>query len=128
MFAASGTVTPRPTHDATFMRMKEDHMKNGQLKPGYNVNVATCCEYIIGSYISPDCTDTKTLIPFMNQLRVYPEDMRLRRFLLRGNVKVEAEWTLIAIAYNILKLFHKMTTGRLGTCLAVPTSFLEDSA
>lgn len=23
--------------DATFMRMKEDHMKNGQLKPGYNV-------------------------------------------------------------------------------------------
>ena len=25
-------------HDATFMRMKEDHMKNGQLKPGYNLN------------------------------------------------------------------------------------------
>jgi hypothetical protein len=23
-------------HDATFMRMKEDHMGNGQLKPGYN--------------------------------------------------------------------------------------------
>ena len=38
--------------DATFMRMKEDHMKNGQLKPGYNVNVATCCQYIIGSYIA----------------------------------------------------------------------------
>ena len=56
------------------------------------------------------------------------EDMRFRRFLLRGNVKVEAEWTLMAIAYNMLKLFHKMTTGRLGTCLAVPTGFLEDSA
>jgi hypothetical protein len=28
-------------HDATFMHMKEDHMRNGQLKPGYNVNVAT---------------------------------------------------------------------------------------
>ncbi|GMA66012.1 hypothetical protein [Alicyclobacillus fastidiosus] len=27
--------------DATFMRMKEDHMKNGQLKPGYNVQVVT---------------------------------------------------------------------------------------
>lgn len=26
-------------HDATFMRMKEDHMKNGQLKPGYNVQM-----------------------------------------------------------------------------------------
>ncbi len=27
--------------DATFMRMKEDHMKNGQLKPGYNVQIGT---------------------------------------------------------------------------------------
>ncbi|MBN1524559.1 MAG: hypothetical protein JW904_08755 [Spirochaetales bacterium] len=23
--------------DATFMRMKDDHMRNGQLKPGYNI-------------------------------------------------------------------------------------------
>lgn len=48
--------------DATFMHMKEDHMKNGQLKPGYNVNVATVSEYIIGNYISADRTDTKTFI------------------------------------------------------------------
>lgn len=27
-------------HNATFMRMKEDHMRNGQLKPGYNVQIA----------------------------------------------------------------------------------------
>ena len=27
--------------DATFMRMKEDHMKNGQLKPAYNIQIAT---------------------------------------------------------------------------------------
>ena len=56
-------------HDATFMHMKEDHMKNGQLKPGYNVNVATCSEFIIGSYISSDRNDVHTLIPFMQQLR-----------------------------------------------------------
>ena len=56
------------------------------------------------------------------------EDMRFRRFLLRGNVKVEAEWTLMSIAYNMLKLFHKMSTGRMGTSLAVPTGFSEDSA
>lgn len=54
--------------DATFMHMKEDHMKNGQLKPGYNVNVATVSEYIIGNYISADRTDTKTLIPFLEKL------------------------------------------------------------
>lgn len=54
--------------DATFMHMKEDHMKNGQLKPGYNVNVATVSEYIIGNYISADRTDTKTFIPFLEKL------------------------------------------------------------
>ena len=43
--------------DATFMHMKEDYMRNGQLKPGYNVNVATCSDFIIGSYISSDRND-----------------------------------------------------------------------
>ena len=56
-------------HDATFMRMKEDHMRNGQLKPGYNVNVATASGFIIGHYISPDRDDVQTLIPFMKKLR-----------------------------------------------------------
>ena len=55
--------------DATFMHMKEDYMRNGQLKPGYNVNVATCSEFIIGSYISSDRSDVQTLIPFMKQLK-----------------------------------------------------------
>ena len=59
--------------DATFMHMKEDHMKNGQLKPGYNVNVATVSEYIIGNYISADRSDSKTFIPFLEKLcRKYP--------------------------------------------------------
>ena len=48
-------------------------MKNGQLKPGYNVNVATVSEYIIGNYISADRTDTKTFIPFLKKLcNIYP--------------------------------------------------------
>ncbi|MEO1261916.1 MAG: IS1182 family transposase [Bacteroidota bacterium] len=46
--------------DATFMRMKEDHMGNGQLKPGYNWQVSTSGQYILnyGIYHSP--TDTLT--------------------------------------------------------------------
>ncbi len=32
--------------DATFMRMKEDHMRNGQLKPGYNVQIGTENQFI----------------------------------------------------------------------------------
>ena len=59
-------------HDATFMHMKEDHMRNGQLKPGYNVNVATSEEFIIGNYISADRNDVHTLIPFMEYLKRYP--------------------------------------------------------
>ena len=54
--------------DATFMHVKEDHMKNGQLKPCYNVNVAVASEYVIGNYLSADCTDTNTLLPFLKQL------------------------------------------------------------
>ena len=273
-------------HDATFMRMKEDHMRNGQLKPGYNVNMAAASEYIVGIYVSADRTDTKILIPFVEKLKhnfeigryivdagyeseenysyfeqpwikskllvkpsnheqkkkkkyktdisrrenmvytpesdtytcangkqlyadhirhtkssagfpiettVYTcsecqgcplkekcikgssklpleersktlyvskrfaqqrermeisvnsalgkflrvnrsiqaegvfamtkEDMHFRRFLLRGTVKVDAEWTILSMAYNILKLFHKYRSGRLGTSLAVPKSF-----
>ena len=32
--------------DATFMRMKDDHMKNGQLKPAYNVQISTNKQFI----------------------------------------------------------------------------------
>lgn len=52
-------------HDATFMRMKEDAMGNGQLKAGYNVQHRVDSEYITWISISPQPTDTTTLIPFL---------------------------------------------------------------
>ena len=54
-------------HDATFMRMKEDHMLNGQLKPAYNVQVAVENYFIIHTYISNDRTDYNTLIPVLEK-------------------------------------------------------------
>ena len=54
--------------DATFMRMKEDHMQNGQLKPGYNIQAAVEGEYIIGIDISSERSDVNTLIPFLEKL------------------------------------------------------------
>lgn len=48
-------------HDATFMRMKEDHMKNGQLKPAYNVQISSSNQYIVNYSIHPNPTDTTTL-------------------------------------------------------------------
>ena len=55
--------------DATFMHMKEDHMRNGQLKPGYNVQVAVESEYIVGVDISAERNDVNTLIPFLKRLK-----------------------------------------------------------
>ena len=55
-------------NDATFMRMKEDHMRNGQLKPGYNVQVGTDAGYVVGIDISQERSDMNTLIPFMKKI------------------------------------------------------------
>ena len=55
--------------DATFMRMKEDHMRNGQLKPAYNVQIAVNSEYIIGVEVFSNRTDFGTLAPFLQQLK-----------------------------------------------------------
>lgn len=54
--------------DATFMRMKDDYMKNGQLKAGYNIQIGTEGQYTLGYSIFPNPTDTKTLIPFLDQM------------------------------------------------------------
>ena len=53
--------------DATFMRMKEDHMKNGQLKPAYNLQFGVENYFIIDVLISNDRTDYNTLIPLITK-------------------------------------------------------------
>lgn len=53
--------------DATFMRMKEDYMRNGQLKPGYNVQISTHNQFVVNYSLHPNPTDTKTLIPHLEQ-------------------------------------------------------------
>ncbi|EGP4963561.1 TPA: IS1182 family transposase [Enterococcus faecium] len=52
--------------DATFMRMKDDYMRNGQLKPGYNLQIATESQYVLAYDLFPNPTDTKTLNPFLD--------------------------------------------------------------
>ena len=57
--------------DATFMRMKEDAMMNGQLKPAYNLQHGVDSEYVTWLDISPRPTDTRTLIPFLKDMGAY---------------------------------------------------------
>jgi len=65
--------------EATFMRMKDDHMMNGQLKPAYNVQIAIENYFIIHSYISNDRTDYNTLVPILEKhhevFNNYPKDV-----------------------------------------------------
>lgn len=59
--------------DATFMRLKEDHMRNGQLKAGYNLQIATENQFVLHYAIFPNPTDTKTLLLF---LATYPHPLK----------------------------------------------------
>lgn len=59
--------------DATFMRLKEDSMKNGQLKPAYNVQFGVDAEYIVWVTESPHPTDVRTLIPFLQDFEKYSQ-------------------------------------------------------
>jgi len=52
---------------ATFMRMKEDHMLNGHLKPAYNLQISTSDQFIINYSLHPNPTDTLTLKPHLQQ-------------------------------------------------------------
>ncbi len=65
--------------DATFMRMKEDHMNNGQLKPAYNVQISTENQVIVHYSLHQNPTDTKTLKPhlasFAQLYNRLPEDI-----------------------------------------------------
>lgn len=54
--------------DATFMRMKEDHMKNGQLKPGYNLQLGVEGEYIVGVALSSERSDELALLPLLERM------------------------------------------------------------
>ena len=50
--------------DATFMRMKEDAMNNGQTKPGYNLQIGTENQYIVHFGLFQTPGDPFTMIPF----------------------------------------------------------------
>jgi transposase len=52
--------------DATFMRMKEDHMGNGQLKPAYNVQISTEDQFITNFGVFQNPGDTSTFTDYLD--------------------------------------------------------------
>ncbi len=83
--------------DATFMKMKDDHMRNAQLKPGYNVQIAVESEYIVGVLISSERSDQLTLKPFLKNL----EDNLGRKFSnIVADAGYESEENYVFIEQN----------------------------
>lgn len=64
--------------EATFMRMKDDHMRNGQLKPAYNVQIAVENYFMVHCYVSADRTDYSPLLPVLDMHKehfgTYPKE------------------------------------------------------
>ncbi|WP_353933934.1 transposase, partial [uncultured Clostridium sp.] len=74
--------------DATFMRMKEDAMKNGQLKPAYNVQHGVDAEYITWLTVGNQPTDTTTLIPFLKGME---ENLNFKYLKIVADARYESE-------------------------------------
>jgi transposase len=55
--------------DATFMRMKDDYMKNGQLKPGYNLQLGTEGQFVVGFSVHQRPGDPGCLVPHLRGLK-----------------------------------------------------------
>ena len=120
-------------HDATFMHMKEDHMKNGQLKPGYNVTIGVEAEYITGVNITSERSDQLTFeniktdlgilyrinrsIQVEGAFGIIKQDANFRRFLMRGKKNVFIEILLMAFGFDINKLHNKTMQNRNGQLL-----------
>jgi transposase len=81
--------------DATFMRMKDDHMGNGQLKPAYNVQLAVEAEYVIGAGIFSDRNDIGTLKPMLEKIKSYNADIIIKRFTADSGYESEENYTFL---------------------------------
>lgn len=55
--------------DATFMRMKDDPMKNGQLKPGYNLQMGTEGQFVVGFSVHQRPGDPGCLVPHLKRVK-----------------------------------------------------------
>lgn len=119
---------------ATFMRMKDDHMMNGQPKPAYNVQIVVENYFIIHSYISNDRTENWEELRSDSHANIQSEEGTLnrqirssqteghfgdikendqfRRFNYRSEEKVCKEFMLYTLGRNLNK-YHWFLHGKI---------------
>lgn len=84
-------------HDAAFMRMKEDAMGNGQLKPAYNLQHGVDSEYITWLTTGPQPKDTTTLIPFLKDAQ---EHLKFKYKNITADAGYESEENYVFLEAN----------------------------
>jgi len=82
--------------DATFMHMKEDHMRNSQLKPGYNFQIAVENGYIVAADLSEERSDTYTLIPMLSRLEKNFPDGRFTNIVCDAGYESEENYDYLS--------------------------------
>jgi len=80
--------------DATFMRMKDDHMRNGQLKPAYNVQLAVEAEYVVGVGVFQNPGDTVTLKPMLENMYEHTK-MLIKLLIADSGYESEENYTYL---------------------------------
>jgi len=81
--------------DATFMHMKEDHMRNAQLKPGYNVQIGVEAEYIVGVDISSERSDPLTLIPLLKRMNRFLDGQKHTHIVADAGYESEENYSYL---------------------------------
>jgi len=92
--------------DATFMRMKDDHMMNGQLKPAYNLQFAVENYFIVHTSISNDRTDYNTLIPIIEKHKNYLMEFTLKEIVADSGYS--SEKNLLYLKDNKIESYIKL--------------------
>ena len=68
---------------------KEDHMRNVQLKPGYNVQISVEAEYIVGIDIFSERSDPLTLIPLLKRMNQFLDGKKHKNIVADAGYKSE---------------------------------------
>ena len=58
--------------------MKETHMRNAPLKPGYNIQISVEGKYIVEVDVGSERSDQMTLLPFLKRLETFYKQKRFK--------------------------------------------------
>jgi hypothetical protein len=103
-------------HDATFMRMKDDHLQNGQLKAGYNIQIGTEEQFVVGFSVHQRPGDPGCLIPHLKETKAQRGGQQPKRAVADSAYGSEENYAYLEQeqieAYVKYNTFHQETKPR----------------